>query len=185
LLFLPIIVLISILIIFLEGQPIFFKQLRVGKNERIFNIYKFRTMSISNKHNSDSHNTNTDKYRISKFGSFLRKLSLDELPQLINIISGDMSFIGPRPLFKDYLNLYSVEQRKRHCVTPGISGLAQVNGRNSISWEKRFKYDIYYVNNQNLFLDLKILILTFFKVICMNNINEKNSASMTPFKGKK
>lgn len=183
-LLLPIMLLISILIILFEGRPIFFKQLRVGKNEQIFNIYKFRTMTISNTYTSDSHNTNTDEYRISKFGFFLRKLSLDELPQLINIIAGDMSFVGPRPLFVDYLNLYNLEQRKRHYVTPGISGLAQVNGRNSISWERRFKYDVYYVNNQNLFLDLRILVITICKVLFMSNINEKNSASMTPFKGK-
>ena len=142
-------------------------------------------MKVSNQNKSDSETTKSDKYRISKFGSFLRKLSLDELPQLVNIIFGDMSFIGPRPLFKDYLNYYEPEQRRRHLVKPGISGLAQVKGRNTISWEKRFKYDVYYVDKQNLFLDLKIIFLTFFKVLFMKNINANNSASMKPFKGKK
>tara|TARA_Y100001978_G_C23640403_1_gene408012 strand:+ start:81 stop:701 length:621 start_codon:yes stop_codon:yes gene_type:complete len=181
----PLIILISILIIFFDGYPLFFKQLRVGKDEKVFQIYKFRTMRSYSKELSDSDLTFSDKYRISRFGSFLRKLSLDELPQLFNVIKGDMSFIGPRPLLIDYLSFYNSEQKQRHLVIPGISGLAQVNGRNSISWEERFKYDIYYVNNQNLFLDLKIIFLTFLKVIIMSNINDKKSVTMTPFKGEK
>ena len=181
----PLIIIICILIIIFDGKPIIFKQLRVGKDEKIFSIYKFRTMALSNIRGCDSDRVNSDNHRISKFGALLRKLSLDELPQLFNIILGDMSFIGPRPLFIEYLNLYNDEQRRRHKVVPGISGLAQVNGRNSISWVKRFNYDTYYVKNQNFFLDLKIIMLTIFRVINMSNVNQNKSLTMAPFKGQK
>ncbi len=184
-LFSPLIINICILILIFDGKPIIFKQLRVGKDEKIFSIYKFRTMTLSKISGSDSDRVNSDNHRISIFGALLRKLSLDELPQLINIILGDMSFIGPRPLFIDYLKLYNADQRMRHKVIPGISGLAQVNGRNSISWVKRFEYDIFYVKNQNFILDLKIIILTVLRVLNMSNINQNKYSTMTPFKGQK
>lgn len=181
----PLIIIICILILIFDGKPIIFKQLRVGKDEKIFSIYKFRTMTLLNIRGCDSDRVNSDNHRISIFGALLRKLSLDELPQLINIISGDMSFIGPRPLFIDYLKFYNTYQKRRHKVVPGISGLAQVNGRNSISWVKRFDYDILYVKNQNIILDLKIIILTVLRVLNMSNINQDKSSTMTPFKGQK
>ena len=184
-LFSPLIINICILILIFDGKPIIFKQLRVGKDEKIFSIYKFRTMTLSKISGSDSDRVNSDNHRISIFGALLRKLSLDELPQLINIISGEMSFIGPRPLFIDYLKLYNADQRMRHKVIPGISGLAQVNGRNSISWVKRFEYDIFYVKNQNFILDLKIIILTVLRVLNMSNINQNKYSTMAPFKGQK
>ena len=184
-LFSPLIINICILILIFDGKPIIFKQLRVGKDEKIFSIYKFRTMTLSKISGSDSDRVNSDNHRISIFGALLRKLSLDELPQLINIISGEMSFIGPRPLFIDYLKLYNADQRMRHKVIPGISGLAQVNGRNSISWAKRFEYDIFYVKNQNFILDLKIIILTVLRVLNMSNINQNKYSTMAPFKGQK
>lgn len=181
--FSPIFVLVSVLIFIFDGLPIIFKQKRVGKNEEIFMVYKFRTMKTIKNKISDTISINTDQQRTTNIGLILRKLSLDELPQLINIISGKMSFIGPRPLLIDYLPLYDFYQKKRHRVKPGISGLAQVRGRNSISWNKRFEYDVYYVNNLNLLLDFRIIIQTFFKVFLMRDINESNTKSMTPFRG--
>ena len=181
--FSPIFVLVSVLIFIFDGLPIIFKQKRVGKNEEVFMVYKFRTMKTIKNKISDTISINTDQQRTTNIGLILRKLSLDELPQLINIISGKMSFIGPRPLLIDYLPLYDFYQKKRHRVKPGISGLAQVRGRNSISWNKRFEYDVYYVNNLNLLLDFRIIIQTFFKVFLMRDINESNTKSMTPFRG--
>ncbi|OEF96816.1 sugar transferase [Desulfuribacillus alkaliarsenatis] len=177
----PLMVIISIVIKFSEpNSPILFSQKRPGKNERIFTIYKFRTMTTGVRR-EDSQASDTK--RITKVGNILRKTSLDELPQLFNIIKGDMSFIGPRPLLPQYLELYSNEQKRRHDVYPGITGWAQVNGRNAISWEEKFKYDIYYVDNISFKLDLKIFFLTIYKIIKRKDINSSDSNTMETFTG--
>ena len=180
LLFLPIILFISLFIYFQMGNPILFKQKRPGLNEKLFSIYKFRTMT----NNCDVNNVLlSDEIRLTKLGGFLRKLSLDELPQLFNVLKGDMSFVGPRPLLIEYLTLYNDEQRKRHKVLPGITGWAQVNGRNAISWEEKFIYDVWYVENQSFLLDIKILWMTFLKVIEGSDISSQTSVSMEKFEG--
>jgi len=168
-----------ILIINNKGKPFFFQK-RPGKNEKIFSIIKFKTM-----HDNKDKNGNLlpDKNRLTSVGKIIRKTSLDELPQLINVLKGDMSLIGPRPLLPEYLNLYNKEQKKRHDVKPGITGWAQVNGRNAISWSKKFKYDVWYVENISFILDIKILIKTFLKVLRSENINTKGQATTLPFKG--
>ena len=158
----PIYLIIILLQIIFNGFPVFFVQPRVGKNEKIFNLYKFRTMSNEKDFNG---NLLPDIKRRSKFGSFLRKTSLDEIPSLLNILLGDLSFVGPRPLLVKYLPYYTNTQRKRHLAKPGLSGLAQVKGRNSISWEEKFRFDLIYLEKISLFYDLKILILTFYVVI--------------------
>lgn len=162
------------------GKPIFFKQLRPGKKGKVFKLIKFRTMTQDKYKNG---NLLPDKLRITLFGKFLRNTSIDELPGLINIIRGEMSFIGPRPLLVDYLELYSAEQKKRHDVLPGFSGWSQVNGRNRISWAKKFKLDVWYVENQNFFLDLKILFITFYKTIFCVGVNTKDGQPMSKFEG--
>jgi len=170
----------TVLILEIKSNP-FFTQFRVGKNQKLFKIYKFKTMrdlSVTNK------NVSSDFVRITKFGNILRKSSLDELPQLVNIIKGEMTFVGPRPLLPEYLSLYSLEQMKRHNVLPGITGWAQVNGRNTISWSEKFKLDIWYVENKSLLLDLKIIFLTVKKVFNMNDINTSSTITMIPFNGK-
>lgn len=176
----PLIIIIAIIIKIKLGSPIFFIQKRLGFKERIFYLIKFRTMNNKKDKNGSLLN---DDLRLTNFGSWLRETSIDEIPTLINIIKGDMSFIGPRPLLIEYLNLYSEIERKRHLVKPGLTGLAQINGRNSISWEKKFEYDIFYVNNFSFILDLRIFILTFFKVINREGINPKNKQYVEPFKG--
>lgn len=172
---LPIIILITAISKFLLGSPIVFKQKRIGLNEKIFTIYKFRTMHLDQ--------SLSEKERISKWGNFLRKLSLDELPQLFNILKGDISLVGPRPLLPEYLPLYTNEQRKRHSVLPGITGWAQINGRNSISWKEKFELDLWYVNNQSIWLDLKIIVLTIFRVLNPKGINSSQNESMPRFNG--
>ena len=154
----PILALISFLVFLIIGSPILFKQSRPGLNEKLFTLYKFRSMS--NLRDSKG-NLMSDRLRLGKLGIFLRRYSLDELPQLWNIMIGDMSFVGPRPLLKDYIPLYSANQKKRHLIRPGITGLAQVRGRNNISWRRKFKYDLFYLKNRSISLDLKILWLTF------------------------
>ena len=162
-----------------KGNP-FFVQRRPGKNERIFSIYKFRTMSNS----TDAQgNLLPDAARLTTFGKLVRSSSIDEIPQLINVLIGDMSLIGPRPLLPQYLPLYTPEQRKRHLVKPGITGWAQVNGRNAISWEKKFEMDVYYVERLNFALDLKILLHTFLKVVGRKDINTEGTVTTEPFKG--
>lgn len=176
----PIFLLITVLLtIANEGKP-FYTQLRTGKNDVIFRIIKFRSM---NEKRDASGALLPDAKRLTPVGKFIRKTSLDELPQLINVLKGDMSFIGPRPLLPEYVALYSSEQRKRSLVKPGISGWAQVNGRNAISWEKKFELDVWYVRKQSFFLDLKILLLTIKKVIKSEDINTQGEATTTPFKG--
>ena len=159
------------------GRPILFKQERPGLNEKIFTLYKFRTMRLSFQEIGD------DEIRLTRLGKLLRSLSLDELPQLFNIIKGDMSFIGPRPLLVKYLPLYNEHQRKRHRVRPGLSGLAQVNGRNTLSWNEKFEYDVKYVENVTLIQDLKILIKTLIVILKKVGISSKTSVTMEEFKG--
>ena len=180
LLLLPIIIIIIIIVYITDGRPILFKQMRPGLNSNSFLFYKFRTM------NSMKNNKGVllpDQERITKIGRFLRKTSLDELPSLFNVLKGDMSLVGPRPLLMEYLPLYSPYQNRRHNVKPGITGWAQINGRNSISWEEKFKLDIWYIENKNFYLDIKILFITLIKVINKEGINESEFTTMSKFKG--
>lgn len=179
-LLLPFMVITAIFVKIFIGSPIVFAQKRPGKDEKIFTIYKFRTMSNEKDSNGD---LLPDEKRLSKATRIIRSLSLDELPQLFNILKGEMSFIGPRPLLTEYLDLYSKEQRKRHNVLPGITGWAQVNGRNNQTWKDRFAYDIWYVKNISFFLDLKIMALTIAKVLKREGVSSNTSATMEKFKG--
>jgi lipopolysaccharide/colanic/teichoic acid biosynthesis glycosyltransferase len=180
--FSPIIIFLSVgLFIANKGNPFYFQK-RPGKNEKLFSIIKFKTMN--NKKNSDG-TLKSDADRLTYFGRIVRKTSLDEIPQLINVLKGDMSIIGPRPLLPEYLPLYNKAQKKRHNIRPGITGWAQINGRNAISWKKKFELDVWYVNNQSMFLDLKILLLTIKKVIKSDGISQKNQATVKPFNGNK
>lgn len=162
------------------GAPILFKQQRPGLHGKPFYLYKFRTMTDAR---DSMGNLFSDRIRLTPFGAILRRFSLDELPQLINVILGDISLVGPRPLLMEYLPLYSEEQAKRHLVRPGITGWAQVNGRNAISWEDKFKLDVWYVNNRSLWLDLKILFITIKKVVKTEGITQRGVATVEPFKG--
>jgi undecaprenyl phosphate N,N'-diacetylbacillosamine 1-phosphate transferase len=179
LLFVLPILLTLILVLFLatKGNPLFF-QLRPGKKGRLFTILKFKTM---NDNKNSEGNLLPDDARLTKLGLFIRKTSLDELPQLVNVIKGDMSLIGPRPLLPEYISYYNEFQKKRHNVRPGITGLAQVNGRNAISWSKKFEYDLYYVNNISFFLDIKIIIKSFKKVFFRHGINNQGHVTMPTF----
>lgn len=179
---LPIFLIITILVLLKMGTPIFFIQSRPGLNGKTFKIYKFRTMA---KKYDEKGNLLEDRERLSKFGSFLRSTSLDELPSLWNVLFGNMSLVGPRPLLTEYLPLYSQKQARRHEVRPGITGWAQVNGRNTISWSEKFELDIWYVENQSFILDMKILFLTLQKVIKRDGINHNNHVTMGKFKGNK
>ncbi|MBZ5749703.1 sugar transferase [Metabacillus rhizolycopersici] len=176
----PIMLSIAILVRIKLGSPIFFKQQRPGLHSKPFYFYKFRTMT--NEKNKDGELL-ADQFRLTSFGKFLRKSSLDEFPQLINVIKGDISLVGPRPLLMDYIPLYTKEQARRHQVRPGITGWAQINGRNSISWGEKFELDVWYVENQSFFLDLKILFLTIKKVIKSEGIKHGDHATMPVFKG--
>lgn len=173
-------VLIAILIYFGMGRPVLFKQQRPGLHGNIFSIYKFRTMTNAK---DEQGNLLPNDQRITKLGQFLRKLSLDELPQLFNVLKGDLSLVGPRPLLVEYLDLYTPEQARRHDVKPGITGWAQVNGRNAITWEEKFKHDVWYVDNQSFWLDLKILLMTALKVIKSDGVNKSENVTMEKFKG--
>lgn len=178
----PIILVVSILVRTKLGSPILFKQRRPGLNEKIFTMYKFRTMTDKK---DDKGNLLDDSERLTKFGKLLRATSLDELPELINILKGDMSIVGPRPLLIQYLDLYNPHQKRRHEVRPGLTGHAQINGRNTISWEEKFDLDVDYVDGINFFRDMKIIILTIKKVFVREGINSDTSATMEPFKGSK
>ena len=162
------------------GSPVLFRQVRPGKDDKLFEMIKFRTMRDSTYENGD---LLPDSERISPFGSFLRNSSLDELPELWNVLKGDMSLVGPRPLLMEYLPLYSTEQARRHNVRPGITGWVQVNGRNAISWEEKFKYDVWYVENQSFWLDMKIICLTIKKVMAREGISADDHATMPKFSG--
>ena len=177
---LPIFLTISILVLLKMGTPIFFIQPRPGLNGKTFKMYKFRTMTNKCDKNGK---LLEDKDRLSNFGSFLRSTSLDELPTLWNVLCGNMSLVGPRPLLIEYLPLYSKNQARRHDVRPGITGWAQVNGRNAISWNEKFELDTWYVENQSFALDMKIILLTLKKVIKRDGISHNNHVTMEKFKG--
>ena len=181
LLLVPFFLIISCLNLMFLGLPIFFTQERVGKNGKTFRLFKFRTMYLKKNKYVD---TKKDNQRMNSYGKILRSTSLDELPSLINILKGEMTFIGPRPLLKEYLELYSPEQLKRHNVLPGITGWAQVNGRNSISWKEKFIKDVWYVNNKSFYLDLKIIFITIKKVILRHDINKNNQITAEKFNGR-
>lgn len=176
----PILLIICLCVYFKLGSPIFFTQDRPGKDNKIFKIIKFRTMlDLKNKNGE----LLSDEDRLTKFGKVLRSTSLDELPQLINVLMGDMSLVGPRPLLVEYLPLYNEEQMKRHNVRPGITGYAQVKGRNSLTWSEKFKLDVWYVENISFWLDIKILCLTAYKVIKREGISQNENVTMENFTG--
>ena len=176
----PLLIVTMVLVAIFLGQPVIFSQSRPGYRAKLFNLFKIRSMT--NELDEDG-NRLPDEKRLTTFGRWLRALSLDELPSLWNVIKGDMSLVGPRPLLEEYLILYSTEQNRRHNVKPGITGWAQINGRNAISWDDKFKYDIWYVDNHSFWLDLKILLLTLKKVVLRDGINEKGNVTMSKFTG--
>lgn len=176
----PLLLIVAIMLWINNKGSVFFIQQRPGKNEKLFNVIKFKTMNDRR----DIHgNLLPDKVRLTGIGKFIRTTSMDELPQLINVLKGEMSLIGPRPLLPKYLPLYNEQQKKRHEVRPGITGWAQVNGRNTISWSKKFEYDIWYVNNYSFFVDFKIILLTLKKVVIREGITQQGSATISPFTG--
>jgi len=177
---LPFLALLAIAIRRRMGSPVLFRQVRIGRDERAFGFFKFRTMTQDS---DERGNLLPDERRLTEFGKFLRSSSLDEIPQLWNVVKGDMSLIGPRPLLPEYVPLYSAFQRQRHRVKPGITGLAQVTGRNSISWERKFELDVYYVEHCSLGLDLKILGMTVASVIGRKGIGQHGHATALPFTG--
>lgn len=176
----PIIGVTALLIRSKIGSPVLFKQQRPGFNEKPFYVYKFRSMTDERDANGE---LLPDDVRLTSFGKVVRKLSLDELPQLLNVLKGDMSFVGPRPLLMEYLPLYNKRQARRHDARPGITGWAQVNGRNAISWEEKFELDVWYVENWSFWLDIKILFMTVLKVFKSEGISQDGQATMTKFEG--
>jgi lipopolysaccharide/colanic/teichoic acid biosynthesis glycosyltransferase len=177
---LPVFLLVTILLFIAnQGKP-FFIQRRPGKNCKVFSIIKFKTMNDKKDTNG---NLLSDAERLTAVGKFVRKTSLDEIPQLLNVIKGDMSLVGPRPLLTDYVQLYNKFQNQRHNVKPGITGWAQVNGRNAISWDKKFELDVFYIHNISFLLDLKILLLTVKKVLIREGISSEDTATIEPFQG--
>lgn len=177
---LPFLILCGLVLFFLNCRPIIFTQPRPGYQSKIFQIYKFRSMNDNRDENGE---LLPDSERLTPFGKMIRNMSIDELPSLFNVLKGDLSLVGPRPLLVEYLPLYSKEQARRHNVKPGVTGWAQVNGRNAISWEQKFEYDVWYVDNQSFLLDIKILLLTVKKVFSQSDINAKGEATMTKFTG--
>lgn len=178
----PVLILIYVLCKIMLGSPVIFRQERPGLNGKIFTLYKFRSMTdVKNEEGV----LLSDKLRLTKWGQFLRKSSLDELPELFNILKGDMSLVGPRPLLVRYLERYNQEQARRHEVRPGLTGLAQINGRNSISWEEKFNLDVWYIDNWSFILDLKIIWLTLLKVIKREGISAEGEATVGEFMGSK
>lgn len=178
----PVLLVVAILVRIKLGSPIIFKQQRPGKDEKIFILYKFRTMTDKKDENG---NLLPDSERLTKFGKVLRSTSLDELPELVNILKGDMSIVGPRPLLVEYLPLYSEEQKHRHDVRPGLTGLAQVSGRNSLSWEEKFNDDLQYIKHITFFEDMKIIFMTVAKVFKREGIAQEGNATMEKFTGNK
>ena len=178
----PVLLVVAILVRIKLGSPIIFKQQRPGKDEKIFTLYKFRTMTDKKDENG---NLLPDSERLTKFGKVLRSTSLDELPELVNILKGDMSIVGPRPLLVEYLPLYSEEQKHRHDVRPGLTGLAQVSGRNSLSWEEKFNDDLQYIKHITLVEDMKIIFMTVAKVFKREGIAQEGNATMEKFIGNK
>lgn len=177
----PLLLIMFILIKYKIGSPVLFKQKRPGRNGEIFEIYKFRTMT--NEVDENGHLL-PNEMRLTEFGKLVRKTSLDELPQLFNVVKGDISLVGPRPLLVDYLELYTPEQARRHEVRPGITGWAQVNGRNAISWKEKFEHDVWYVDNQSFLLDMKILLMTVKKVFKSEGVNTNSDKMVERFTGK-
>jgi len=176
----PLLCLLSLIILLAEGKPVFFRQTRPGKTGKPFRIYKFRTMSDGR----DSKGLLVpDEKRLTPLGKFLRSTSLDELPELVNVLKGEMSIVGPRPLLMQYLDRYTPEQMRRHEVKPGITGWAQVNGRNAITWEDKFRLDVWYVDHQSLWLDLKIIAITVWKILKREGISQPGQATAEEFKG--
>lgn len=173
-------ILIAILVKVKLGSPVIFKQKRPGLNGKIFTMYKFRSMTDAKDKDG---NLLSDAERLPKFGKLLRATSLDEIPEFINVLKGEMSLIGPRPLLVEYLERYNDAQKRRHDVRPGITGWAQVNGRNAISWEEKFKYDVEYVEKLNFFLDIKIVFLTIKKIVVKEGISQEGNVTMEEFKG--
>lgn len=178
--FTPLLVFISITILFVQGRPILFKQYRLGKGHKKFRIIKFCTMTNDKHENGE---LLADNGRITKLGNFLRKTSLDELPGFWNVLKGEMSVVGPRPLPTQYKERYTFEQDRRHEIRPGVTGWAQINGRNNISWKKKFLLDIWYLDNQSFLLDLQIIFLTIYKVVLRRNITSENKNSVKDFLG--
>lgn len=178
----PVLLVTALLVRTRLGSPVIFCQERPGKDEKIFKLYKFRSMTDARDENGE---LLPDEVRLTRFGKLLRATSLDELPELWNILRGDMSIVGPRPLLVRYLPRYNQEQRRRHDVRPGLTGWAQVNGRNAISWEEKFRLDVWYVENLSFLLDLKILFMTVKKVICREGISAENAATAVEFMGTK
>jgi sugar transferase EpsL len=176
----PVMAAIALLVRILHGSPVLFRQVRPGLHEKPFVLYKFRTMTDRR---DESGNLLPDAERLTPFGRTLRRFSLDELPQLFNVLKGDLSLVGPRPLLMEYLPLYTEEQRQRHLVRPGITGWAQVNGRNAVSWEEKFAMDVWYVHNRSMLLDLKILWLTFLRLLKPAGINQPGRATVDRFTG--
>lgn len=176
----PIIAITAVVVRWKLGSPVLFQQRRAGKNGEIFSVQKFRSMTDKR---DESGELLPDHVRLTKTGNFLRKASLDELPQLLNVIRGDMSLIGPRPLLTEYLPLYNAQQARRHEVRPGITGWAQVNGRNTVAWEDRFAMDVHYVDNHSFLFDIKILLLTVLKVFRGSDVNSETYATMEKFQG--
>jgi len=179
---LPLILIIAIVLYITQGKPVLFCQKRPGKNGRIFILYKFRTMTNEI---SEDGGLLIDKLRLTRSGRFLRRYSLDELPQLLNVIKGELSIVGPRPLLVEYLEYYTEEQSRRHQVKPGITGWAQVNGRNSLTWEEKFTLDVYYVENISFLLDWRMVIKTFSRVFMNSHIYNEEGNTMEKFKGSK
>ena len=176
----PVFIIVALLVRINLGSPVIFKQQRPGLNEKIFTMYKFRTMTNETDENG---NLLPNEQRHTRFGKFLRSTSLDELPELFNVLKGDMSLIGPRPLLIEYLPLYNKHQKRSHKVRPGLSGLAQVRGRNSITWEEKFDYDVYYVDNISFLLDLKLMFETIIKVFKRDGVNSSETVTMEKFTG--
>jgi len=177
---LTLILIVFLISLIIQGSPVIFSQSRPGKNEKLFTFYKFRTMELTHSKEVDD----TSK-RITGLGKFLRKTSLDELPSILNVIKGDMSLVGPRPLLPEYLDRYDNFQRKRHEVLPGITGLAQISGRNAISWEEKFRYDVDYVENNSLSIDIYIIFRTIMKIFSSKDVNHEEGKTMPMFKQKK
>ncbi|MEN6299820.1 MAG: sugar transferase [Anaerolineaceae bacterium] len=176
----PLLLVISLLILLIDGKPIFFVQYRPGLQGKLFKIYKFRTMTNGL---DDEGNLLPDSHRITRLGKFLRSTSLDELPELYNVLRGEMSLVGPRPLLPQYLDRYTPEQARRHEVLPGIAGWAQVNGRNALSWEDKFRLDVWYVDHWSLWLDIKILFKTFYQILKREGISQPGHATAEEFMG--
>lgn len=176
----PVIILLSLLVRIKLGSPVLFRQTRPGRAGQAFQMAKFRTMTDARDANGE---LLPDAERLTGFGQFLRSSSLDELPELWNVLKGDMSLVGPRPLLMEYLPLYTERQARRHVVRPGITGWAQINGRNALTWEEKFELDVWYVENRTLWLDIKIIFLTVWKVVKRDDINQDGEATMTRFTG--